>query len=217
MDSKTLASRKEMLFREFKLDDARKKNIGAYSKGMKQRLGLATCFLPEPDLLILDEPVSALDPEGRVEVFSLLQKLKGKATVLFSSHILDDVQRVCDTVVMLKEGRKVVEGPMDDVLRRFAPERIRVKVRAEQAERAIALALQLPWIIRVSANMGPEKVTEPGVLYLAVRPDNMEVALEETLTRLVNGGIKVTEFCRVRADLETVFMKINASDCQKSL
>ncbi|HHW19483.1 MAG TPA: ABC transporter ATP-binding protein [Firmicutes bacterium] len=209
MDPRTLAFRQNMLLREFGLQTARKKNVAAYSRGMKQRLGLATCFLPEPDLLILDEPVSALDPEGRVEVFNILQELKGKSTVLFSSHILDDVQRVSDTLVMLKEGRKVVEGPIDDVLRKFAPERIRVRVRVEDTEKAMALASELPWAIGVSTDAGLGKGGEPGVLYLEVSPDNMEVALEETLSRLINGGIKVTEFGRVKADLESVFMKIN--------
>ena len=77
------------------LKDVRKKKIAGFSGGMKQRLGLAQAILHEPELLILDEPVSALDPTGRREVLELIREMKKKMTVLFSTHILHDAEQVC--------------------------------------------------------------------------------------------------------------------------
>ena len=92
MESSYARQRTDELLNEFHLEKAANRSAAVYSKGMKQRLGLAACFLPGPQLLILDEPVSALDPEGRVEVFDIIRRVKGKSTVLFSSHILEDVE-----------------------------------------------------------------------------------------------------------------------------
>lgn len=204
MDKKFLRVRAEMLLKEFHLDHVKKKNVTTFSRGMKQRLGLATCFLPEPELLILDEPVSALDPEGRVEVFDLLQKLKGKATVLFSSHILDDVERISDTLVTLKRGQKVIQSPMNEVLRRYAPDRIKIRFEQKDVEHAISVLSKLPWVTNVSKNK------EPDVLYAHVNSTQMDTALKETLVHLINQGFKVLEYGRSRADLETVFLRFNS-------
>ena len=84
--------------------------IRKYSKGMMQRLGLAQALLHDPELVVLDEPMSGLDPMGRMEVRNLIRDLKAAGkTVLFSSHILSDVEALCDRVIMLHKGRKVAE------------------------------------------------------------------------------------------------------------
>lgn len=84
-----------------------KKRIGGYSRGMKQRLGIAQALLSSPRLLICDEPTSALDPVGRSDVLSILERIKGETTVLFSTHILPDAERVCDRVAILNNGRLI--------------------------------------------------------------------------------------------------------------
>jgi ABC-2 type transport system ATP-binding protein len=96
---------------------ASKKTIRKYSKGMMQRLGLAQALLHDPELVILDEPMSGLDPMGRVEVRTLIRELKtaGK-TVLFSSHIVSDVEALCDRVIMIDRGRKVAEGSLEELV-----------------------------------------------------------------------------------------------------
>lgn len=100
------------------LTDAAGRRVGGFSRGMKQRLGIASAMIHNPALLILDEPSSALDPEGRSDVLRLMKDLKqmGK-TVFFSTHILSDVERVCDTVGIIASGKMIVEKPLHDIQR----------------------------------------------------------------------------------------------------
>lgn len=191
------------LLKEFHLEKAGKQSVGTYSRGMKQRLGLAACFLPEPELLILDEPVSALDPEGRVEVFDLLKRLKGKATVLFSSHILDDVERVSDALVMIREGKKVVDGSIEDILNRYAVDRLRVKLRPDDKVRGKEVIRKLPWVESLSDD------DETGAVLVDVRPGMIEQAVDETIAKLVREGLRVTEYGRAKTDLESLFLRLN--------
>ena len=96
------------------LEDVNKK-IGGFSRGMMQRLGIAQALLDEPKLLICDEPTSALDPVGRKEILDILHQIKGKATVVFSTHILSDVERICDRIAVIDKGRIVNESAMSDL------------------------------------------------------------------------------------------------------
>ena len=99
------------------LEQVAGRRIGGFSRGMKQRLGLCQILMHQPDLLILDEPSSALDPEGRSEILRLIRELNhmGK-TIIFSSHILSDVERVCHTVGMIADGKMLMEKPLQDML-----------------------------------------------------------------------------------------------------
>ena len=99
------------------LSDVAGRRVGGFSRGMLQRLGLAAAVVGKPDVLLLDEPAAALDPAGRREVLDMVTALRGSSTVVFSSHILDDVQQVCDTVGILKRGRIVYEGTLAELLR----------------------------------------------------------------------------------------------------
>jgi ABC-2 type transport system ATP-binding protein len=98
---------------------AEKGKIGGYSRGMKQRLGIAQALLGNPRLLICDEPTSALDPVGRREVLDILAALKGRVTVIFSTHILNDVERVCDRVALLHNGKLALNGTLAEIKRRY--------------------------------------------------------------------------------------------------
>jgi len=89
--------------------------IGGYSRGMKQRLGVAQALVGEPRLLILDEPTSALDPIGRKDVLDMIAALRGSTTVFFSTHILNDVERVCDTAAILDHGRVVRQASIAEL------------------------------------------------------------------------------------------------------
>jgi ABC-2 type transport system ATP-binding protein len=112
------------------LSDVAGRRVGGFSRGMLQRLGLAAAVVGGPDVLLLDEPAAALDPAGRREVLDMVAALRGTSTVVFSSHILDDVQQVCDTVGILRKGRLAYEGTLDELVRntgRDAAYRIRVR------------------------------------------------------------------------------------------
>ena len=88
---------------------------------MRQRLGIAQALVARPRLLILDEPVSSLDPEGRRDLLALIAEVRASATVIFSTHVLADVERICDRVAILDRGRLVTEGPLEALLARYRP------------------------------------------------------------------------------------------------
>ena len=95
------------------LKDAAKRKIAGFSGGMKQRLGIAQAILHQPRVLLLDEPTSALDPAGRYEVLDWIRNLNGQTTVFLSSHILDDIERICDQVAILHNGRLVLANALE--------------------------------------------------------------------------------------------------------
>ena len=103
------------------------KRIGSYSRGMKQRLGIAQALLNDPVLLICDEPTSALDPIGRIEILDILQRVKGKTTVVFSTHILSDVERICDRVAVLHDGKLALSGTLTDIKLKHKQDGIRIE------------------------------------------------------------------------------------------
>ena len=97
------------------LGDSIDRRVGGFSRGMKQRLGLATTLIGEPQLLLLDEPCSALDPIGRREILDVIFRLKSKSTVLFSTHLLSDVEAVCDSVTVVDHGKALYEGTVSGI------------------------------------------------------------------------------------------------------
>ncbi|HTS14572.1 MAG TPA: ABC transporter ATP-binding protein, partial [Candidatus Sulfotelmatobacter sp.] len=111
-----LSSRVDELLERTGLAGAADRRIGGYSGGMRQRLGIAQALLHRPPVLFLDEPVSSLDPEGRRDLLALIAGLRGDATVVFSTHVLADVERVCDRVAILHRGRLITEGPLEELL-----------------------------------------------------------------------------------------------------
>lgn len=127
MERSVLAERTESLLAMAGLAAVRTP-IGAYSRGMKQRLGIAQALVNAPRLLFLDEPTSALDPIGRREVLDMIASLRGRTTVFFSTHILADVERVCDNVAILDRGRVVASSTIPDLKRRIGAERITVEI-----------------------------------------------------------------------------------------
>ena len=183
------------------LRDAADRRAGAYSGGMRQRLGIAGALVHRPPVVILDEPVSALDPEGRRDVLGLIASLRGATTVLFSSHVLGDVERICDRVAILDHGRLVVEGAIDELLDRYAQPVWRIE--AEPGEDASLAALAgrvrtLPWVTAA--------VAEHGLLTVAVA--DPAVAARELLPAVAASGVAVVSVARVRPTLEDVFLRL---------
>jgi len=135
------------------LTDAAGRRCGGYSRGMLQRLGIASTLVARPCLILLDEPASALDPQGRREVLDLITTLRGHATVLFSSHILGDVQEVCDTVGILHHGRLLFQGPLSDLLVGRAVPRYELRVR-EGADAVAGALSREAWVRSATATEG---------------------------------------------------------------
>lgn len=118
---------------------AQNRKVGSFSKGMKQRLGIAQALIHDPDLLILDEPFTGLDPEGRKNIADIIfeEKRKGK-TVFFSSHILSDIERLCDEVIMIRKGKVVLSGDLENITTKENRWRISVTGWEQVEEQAIS-------------------------------------------------------------------------------
>jgi ABC-2 type transport system ATP-binding protein len=176
--------------------------IGGYSRGMKQRLGVAQALINAPRLLMLDEPTSALDPMGRKEVLDMLVSLRGRTTVFFSTHILSDVERICDTVAILDQGLVVAQAPIDELKARYGAEKVVVEVGEGADELARAIGAE-PWAAKVERDENgtmeitvtdaesasraiPAMVAERRLPLL--RMEAGEMGLEEVFVQLVGGG-----------------------------
>lgn len=171
------------------------------SGGERQRLGIAQAQINHPDLLILDEPAAALDPMGRRDVLQLMERLRQHTTIFYSTHLLDDVQRVSDTVAILNKGTLVAQAPINELLGANgggATYSIAMRGDSNGVRRRLE---QQPWVSALSVthtNASPH-------LQVAVRE---EAAAEEHLLRLVmaDPGVTVLEFGRTRHNLEDVFV-----------
>lgn len=115
ISKKVLNDRVKELLNLVDLTKHKNKKIGSYSRGMKQRLGIAQALINDPQIVLLDEPVSALDPIGRKEVMDIIAALRGRVTVFFSTHILADVERICDRIVIINEGKKILEDSIQNI------------------------------------------------------------------------------------------------------
>lgn len=176
--------------------------VGGYSRGMKQRLGVAQALINAPRLLMLDEPTSALDPMGRKDVLDMIAALRGKTTVFFSTHILTDVERVCDTVAILDRGRVVRQASIAEL--KAEGHAVRVLVEVEQgAEQLEAVLSAQPWTVecsrtgeiircvvedtRAARRAIPALVAEHGLAL--VRMVGEEPSLEDVFVGLVGGRV----------------------------
>jgi ABC-2 type transport system ATP-binding protein len=200
-----LASRVGEVLGRVGLADAADRRLATYSGGMRQRLGIAQALVNRPAVLILDEPVSSLDPEGRRDLLTLIAELRGSATVLFSTHVLADVERICDRVAILDRGRLVTEGPLGALLDRYALPIYRIEPEPGQAAAVARLAATL------RATAWTTDVT--------VEPDRLRVTVSDPvraaaglLPAIVAAGVTVASFERARPTLEDVFLQLVGRD-----
>jgi len=177
-----------------------KKRTGAYSGGMVQRLGIAQALVNRPEILYLDEPVSALDPLGRKEVLDLIAELKERTTVFMSSHILADVERVCDHVGILKEGRLIALETTETLKEKYSPRRKELVFTATEECLTVSSWFHGRQVSVQEDCDGKAALTLADEDYRRVRMDLFDfiAAQDLTLERLTDRA----------ADLEEIFIKI---------
>ncbi|MHB8524292.1 MAG: ABC transporter ATP-binding protein [Limisphaerales bacterium] len=187
------------------LSEKRGALIGALSRGMQQRLGLARVLIHDPQLLLLDEPASGLDPRARIEMMAILQELQrlGK-TIIISSHILSELQTLCNRVAIIEKGKLIYSGPVQGVRDQMAAGRVFwVKVVGEEAK-AIELLKTRPEITAAEPMQGRIKVT-------LTDHDTDPGCVADTL---VGGGVKLVGLEEEELGLEEVFLRVTRGETQ---
>lgn len=174
-----------------------KKRIGTFSRGMKQRLGFAQALLPNPKLLILDEPTSSLDPQGRKEILDLIVSFRGEKTVFFSTHILADVERVCDRVGILKDGRLLLNDTLGNIKKKFSRRIIRLEV--DNPSRMVEQIRREDFV---------EEVLEENQNSLILKVRDLEMAQRRIPEIIVKEGLSLMHFEVLEPTLEDIFFEV---------
>jgi len=203
MDANSRKHRIEELLDLVGLQDAARRKIGGFSGGMHQRLGIAQALIHNPPVLLLDEPTSALDPAGRYEVLDLIDKLRGRVTVFLSSHILADIERVCDRVAIIRKGELVLVTGREELLDQYAVNAIELELDRTcfpVSPDFLADLMDQPWFESMQATSNPLRFTVT----------NVEQAKKELLHLVNNHELLLNRYEWVRPTLEEVFLKISA-------
>lgn len=178
------------------LSQTGRKRCASFSRGMKQRLAIAQGLLNEPKLLIADEPTSALDPQGRKEILTILEKAKEKTTVLFSTHILSDVESICDSIAILHQGKIAASGKLDPMLQTKGTAFLKVELVQEQDCRLLQEILQSRGI--------PVSSPCSSVLQLADTPEVQQVLFDIMKTH----KLQLQKLERMHPSLEQYFLEV---------
>jgi ABC-2 type transport system ATP-binding protein len=166
---------------------------------MRQRMGLAAALMHKPDVLMLDEPVSALDPSGRKEVLELIERLGGQCTILMSSHILADVERVCNVVGIIAKGRMIVQSPREALMDRYAQPIFEADGDdASAVKRWADVVKQQAWASAVSVDGSVLRVTV----------SNVTRARKELLASAVAQNVVLRRYEEARPSLEDIFLQL---------
>lgn len=181
----------------------RSRRIGGYSRGMKQRLGIAQALLNQPEIVFFDEPTSALDPVGRKEVLEVITRLKGKTTVFLSSHILSDIERVCDRVLIIDKGKLMAEDSIQDLKSKYEEKIIEIEITqgTEQAK--------VQQFVKILSEM--EWAYTPAIkeVYTILLPVNDIDKARLNIPKLLAGNdIPLTGFRLIEPALEDIFIKV---------
>jgi len=200
---RALRRRVDELLDLVQLKDVAKRRIGGFSGGMRQRLGIAQALIHEPPVLLLDEPTSGLDPAGRYELLDQLAKLRGKVTVFLSSHIIADVERICDTIGVIHQGRLLFTMGREELLAQYAISAAELEFDPASEHMVDALALELrnrDWVTSVTVDR----------LTMRVLVSNIDLGKRALLDLVVQRGVVLTRYEWIRPSLEEIFMEVSA-------
>lgn len=187
------------------LTDAARRRCAEYSGGMRQRLGIAAALIGKPAVLLLDEPATGLDPLGRRDVLDLMEQLRSSTTIFYSTHILDDVQRVSDRVAVIDAGRLVVTDRTERLLSRYTSNRLRVALVGATPEIAPRLA-SIPGVEAVSVD-NPSGSGE--LAFLLDTREGSAPAIQRAITEIASSsGMAVVEARPESLGLEDVFLRL---------
>ncbi len=179
------------------LESAKNRKIGKFSGGMKQRLGIAQALIHRPRLVMLDEPVSALDPIGRREILELMDSLKKETTILFSTHILNDAEEVCDKALFLHNGSIVESGSLEELRDRYQQSQINLLFHGK-ADSYAAVLKDFQWV---------QKAEVEGSR-IQVNVHNLEQARQELLKIITDNHWPLLKFEISSLTLEDLFMMV---------
>ena len=196
IDSVILNGRIKTLLSEVGLEKSNKK-IGEYSRGMKQRLGIAQALINDPKIIFLDEPVSALDPIGRKEVMDIIGKFKGRVTVFFSTHILEDVERICDRVVIIKDGKALLEDSIDNIKLINNDRKIELETDINDSINLADKLKSIKWIDKINVDNK----------HIIISVNELSKARLEITKYLAENKILFKKFNVIEPTLEDIFIK----------
>jgi len=185
--------------------DVQTKLIGQLSKGYRQRVGLADALVSRPPILILDEPTAGLDPNQIRDVRALVRELGREHTILVSTHILPEVEAMCDRAVVIAKGTLVAQGAIEELREMRRSRGIRIRVAEGRSERAAALLRDLAAVEKVEAAADALHVSWKTTL------DDVDAAAERAAEALVSAGIGLRELAPVKASLEEVFAELTTA------
>ncbi len=183
------------------LEKAGDRRIGGYSRGMRQRLGIAQALINHPKVVFMDEPTSALDPIGRREVLQLVLRLKQNATIFMSTHILSDVERVCDMVGIINKGNLIAVSSVSDLQKQYARSTFEMEFQEDGNRFAEALK-QIPWLSRT------EFIADHGHPMVRVTAIDIARAKKELPLLIGGSGLTLTRYELVMPDLEEIFVNV---------
>jgi ABC-2 type transport system ATP-binding protein len=194
-------NRTKELLAQAGLEESAKRRIGGFSRGMRQRLAMAQALLNHPEVLFLDEPASALDPAGRKEVLDFIEGLRGQCTVFMSTHILADVERVCDAVGIIHRGKLVIADEREALLAKYAIPAFEVEVDAQSAA-GITL-----WNEALRQEGWVKSIVMEGMVARIVVSD-VDTAKKRLLASITQAGLIIRHYEIVRPSLEDVFLQL---------
>lgn len=185
------------------LEDKADRQIGSFSGGERQRLGIAQAQVNYPDLLILDEPAASLDPQGRHDVLRIMKRLQKYTTIFFSTHILDDVQKISDHVAILNQGQMIAQAPIEVLLADSDKMKYRVITQANHESTIEKDLVGYKWISSI------EKTTDAGRDIWYIQTINKKIADALLLRKILeNPNTNVLDFRCNRFELEDVFLQL---------
>ncbi len=178
------------------------RSIQGFSGGEMQRLGIAQAQINQPEILILDEPAASLDPMGRADVLNIMTRLREVSTIFYSTHILDDVQRISDRVVILNDGKLISQGPIEELLLGEGEIIYEIELTNHKPE-TLARVRELPWVSQVLVGMENGHTRWKIVIIdeLQARQNLLRLILEDDQAEII-------EFGREKYELEEVFMNL---------